>query len=175
MEDSTVERKPISIVVDDGTERVPIQNKFGDEIGVFFIRPTDVGIADRYNAFVRDFDSIVKPIEQVELNNDGTAKDGDAQAMAALKEAEKRLFEALNTLFDGNFSEAFFGRMHPFSPVGGRFYCERALDAVGQYIGQRFDHEMQMTNARVEKYTHGYRTGKHQNGGQRRKRRANNK
>lgn len=165
-----VERKPVSIVVDDGAERVPILNKFGDEIGVFYVRPTDVGLLERYNAFVRGFDSIIKPVNGVSLNSDGTPKEpSDEQALATLNEAKKSLSEALDRMLDGNFAEAFFGRMHPFSVVGGRFYCEIAVEAVGQYIGQRFDQEIKRVNARVDKYTHGYRTGKHQGGGQRRR------
>lgn len=88
--------------------------------------------------------------------------------MDALKEAEKRLSDKLNALFDGNFAEAFFGKMNPFSIVGGRFYCEVAIEAVGAYIQNRFDHEMNLAQNRVDKYTHGYRTGKHRNGKQRR-------
>ena len=61
-------------------------------------------------------------------------------------------------------SEAFFGKMHPFSPVNGRFYCENALDAVGKYISSQFDREVTKINNRVNRYTHGYRTGKHKDG-----------
>lgn len=162
--------EPAGIVVDDGTERVPIRNKFGDEIGVFFVRPTDLGLAERYNDFARNFASIIKPVEGVDLNSDGTAKNpGDEQALAILNGAKTRLSDALNKMFDGNFAEAFFGRMHPFSIIGGRFYCEIAIDAVRQYIEQRFSQELTLAQRHVEKYTHGYRTGKH-SGGKRRKR-----
>ena len=37
----------MSITVDDGSVRVPIKNLYGDEIGVFYFRPTDLGIIDR--------------------------------------------------------------------------------------------------------------------------------
>ena len=58
-----------------------------------------------------------------------------------MKEAETRLYAACDKLFGGNMSEAFFGKMHPFSPVNGRFYCENALSAVGQYISKQFARE----------------------------------
>ena len=67
-------------------------------------------------------------------------------------------------LFGGNMSEAFFGKMHPFSPINGHFYCENALSAVGAYISRQFDREVKKVNSRVERYTHGYRTGKHKGG-----------
>ncbi len=160
--------KNVGIVIDDGTEEVPITNLRGQRVGVFYVRPTDIGIVHRYNDFVKKFNGVLEPVQQVNLNSDGSAKDGDDRTINALREAEKRLSDALNTLFDGNFAEAFFGKMNPFSIVGGRFYCEIAIEAVGAYIQKRFDREMNLAQNRVDKYTHGYRTGKHRNGGKRR-------
>lgn len=152
------------IVVDDGSVKVPIRNRQGDEIGVFYFRPTDIGIIERYNKVVGDFDSITAPLESVNIKPDGTVDEKNEAEQAAMKEAEQRLYDACNYLFDGNFAEAFFGKMHPFSPINGHFYCENALGAVGKYISTRFDREVKKVNSRVERYTHGYRTGKHKDG-----------
>lgn len=152
------------IVVDDGSVRESILNKHGEEIGVFYFRPTDVGMIDRYNKMAADFDNITAPLENVNINPDGSVDEKNEAEMAAMEEAVKRLYDACNYLFDGNFSEAFFGKMHPFSPVNGRFYCENALDAVGKYISRQFDREVTKVNNRVNRYTHGYRTGKHKDG-----------
>ena len=152
------------IVVDDGSVRESIRNKHGEEIGVFYFRPTDVGMIDRYNKMAADFDKITAPLENVNINPDGSVDEKNEAEMAAMEEAVKRLYDACNYLFDGNFSEAFFGKMHPFSPVNGRFYCENALDAVGKYISRQFDREVTKVNNRVNRYTHGYRTGKHKDG-----------
>ncbi|MBR4078225.1 MAG: hypothetical protein IKK17_06435 [Oscillospiraceae bacterium] len=156
------------IVVDDGSVKETILNKFGEEVGVFYFRPTDVGMVDRYNEIAEKFDKITEPLEQVDINPDGTT-DGDDASMEAMREAENRLYEACDYLLGGNFSDAFFGKMKPFSPVNGRFYCEIAIDAVGQYISQQFDRETQKVNHRVLKYTQGYqphgkKTGKHKGG-----------
>ena len=152
------------IVVDDGSVRESILNKHGEEIGVFYFRPTDVGMIDRYNKMAADFDKITAPLENVNINPDGSVDEKNEAEMAAMEEAVKRLYDACNYLFDGNFSEAFFGKMHPFSPVNGRFYCENALDAVGKYISRQFDREVAKVNNRVSRYTHGYKTGKHKDG-----------
>lgn len=166
MTDNNVVQQNINITVDDGSIRVPILNKFKKEIGVFFIRPTDIGIIDRWNKVANDFDNITAPLENVNINPDGTADEKNEAEQAALKEAEKRLYDACDYLFDGNMSEAFFGKMHPFSPVNGRFYCENALSAVSTFISRQFDREVAKVNNRVNKYTHGYqaRTGKHKDG-----------
>ena len=46
------------IVIDDGSRRVPINNKFGEEIGVFYFRPTDIGMIDRYNKMAEKFPDV---------------------------------------------------------------------------------------------------------------------
>lgn len=152
------------ITVDDGSIEVPIRNLQNEIIGSFVFRPTDIGIIERYNKVVGDFDKITEPLESVNINPDGTVDEKDAAEMAAMKEAEQRLYDACNYLFGGNFAEAFFGTMHPFSPIKGHFYCENALNVVGKYISAQFDREVKQVNSRVERYTHGYRTGKHKGG-----------
>lgn len=152
------------ITVDDGSIEAPIRNLQNEIIGSFVFRPTDIGIIERYNKVVGDFDKITEPLESVNINPDGTVDEKDAAEMAAIKEAEQRLYDACNYLFGGNFAEAFFGTMHPFSPIKGHFYCENALNVVGKYISAQFDREVKQVNSRVERYTHGYRTGKHKGG-----------
>lgn len=154
------------IIVDDGSVKVPIRNRQGEEIGVFYFRPTDIGIIDRFNALADEFDQITAPLESVNIKADGTVDEKSEAEFVALKEAEQRLFAACDKLFDGNMAEAFFGKMHPFSPINGHFYCENALGAVGNYISRQFSREVKKVNSRVEKYTHGYaaRTGKHKDG-----------
>ena len=135
-----------AIVVDDGSRRVPIVNVDGEEIGVFRFHPTDIGIIERYNDMVSRFDEITEPLK-------GFAGEADeAKQAEALKEAEKRLFEAVNELFGGDAAGAFFGGMHPFSPVGGAFYCEAVLKAVGEYISGQFDAETARFSGRTAKY-----------------------
>ena len=46
-------------------------------------------------------------------------------------------------------SEAFFGKVHPFSPVNGKFYCENVLEAVGDYLAARLGGEAKKLNARI--------------------------
>lgn len=156
----------LTISVDDGSVKVPITNTYGDEVGVFYFRPTDIGIIERFRDMEADFDKIVEPLENVSIKQDGTADENNEADVEALKQAEERLFAACDKLFGGNFAEAFFGKMHPFSPVKGSFYCENALNAVGAFLAQQFDAEFKKINTRVSQYTHGYeaRTGKHKDG-----------
>lgn len=154
-------KNKFGIVVDDGSVDMPICNKQGEQLGVFRFRPTDIGIIDRFNNMIAEFEAITAPLEHVDIQADGTADEKNEAEFEALRQAESRLYAACDKMFGGNMSEAFFGKMHPFSPVGGRFYCESALSAVGAYISSQFDREVKKVNSRVAQYTHGYKTGKH--------------
>ncbi len=154
----------LGIVVDDGTIEVPITNTLGEEVGVFHFRPTDFNIVKRFNEISEKFGEIVKPLVDANISNTGDGE--DEESIRILNEVEIKLFELVDYLFDGNAAEAFFGKMHAFSPVDGKFYCENVLNAVGEFISRQFDKEIKSINSRVDKYTHGYRTGKHSKGKQ---------
>ena len=67
----------LEIVVDDGSVKVPIKNKFGEEMGVFYFRPTDAGLFERYNELVDKLDDIVAPLEHVSIDAEGNAADSE--------------------------------------------------------------------------------------------------
>lgn len=144
------EMKNFSIVVDDGSRRVPITNTQGEEVGAFTFRPTDIGIIQRYNEMIKGFDGIVEPLEGIDQGDD-VADDAHVEALA---EAERRLYAAVDKLLNAEgAARAFFGRMSPFSPVGGMFYCEQVLQALGAFIGAQFETETAKFSERVKKYT----------------------
>ena len=159
-----IKKETLSIVVDDGTVEVPITNTIGEQVGVFHFRPTDFNIVKRFNKISEEFGDVVNPLINANIGVNGEGE--DAESIKILNEAEEKLFELVDYLFDGNAAEAFFGKMHAFSPVDGKFYCEHVLNAVGEFISRQFDKEIKSITTRVDKYTHGYRTGKHSKGKQ---------
>ena len=142
-----------AITVDDGSRRVPILNMDGEEIGAFRFHPTDIGIIDRYNRMAEQFDAITEPLDGLDLSEGGEMDVTDPKLTAALGEAQGRLYEAVNRLFasDGA-AEAFFGAMHPFSPVNGEFYATQVLQKVGAFIGAQFDTETKAMSKKAKKY-----------------------
>jgi len=142
-----------AITVDDGARRVPILNMDGEEIGSFRFHPTDIGIIERYNRLAEQFDAISEPLEGLGVPEGGEMDLTDPKLVAALTEAESRLNAAVNKLFgsDGA-AEAFFGRMHPFSPVNGEFYATQVLQKVGAFIGAQFDTETRAMSKKAKKY-----------------------
>lgn len=149
---------PIGIVIDDGRRRVPITNSYGDEIGVFYFNPTDMNIIERYNNLAKSFDTIIEPLTKIPDSEDENESDEIKEnRLEALNEAKDRLNTAVNELFGGDAAGAFFGTIHPFSPVGGKFYCEIVLESVGNYISEQFKIETAKVNSRIEKYTSRYK------------------
>ena len=142
----------LGITIDDGLKRVPIKNTIGMEIGVFFFRPTDFGMVDRFNYLVGHFNEVVQLLDSIPEDENGQISTDDPKTMETLAAARNRLFELCDYAFGGNMSEAFFGAMDPFSPVGGSLYCEKAIMSVGAFIGKQFDTETAKINKRVEKY-----------------------
>ena len=142
-----------AITVDDGSRRVPILNTEGEEIGAFRFHPTDIGIIERFNRLADRFATITEPLEAIQLDGDGAADLEDPKLTEALKEAERRLSEAVNELFNSDdAAAAFFGRMHPFSPVNGEFYATQVLQQVGVFIGAQFDTETKALSKKARKY-----------------------
>lgn len=140
------------IIVDDGSRRVPIENLEGKEIGFFTFHPTDLGIIERFNAMAERFDSVVEPLAALEAN--GEELDIFApQNVDAVNAARDRLFAEVNTLLGSDdAAEAFFGSMHPFSPVDGDFYCNQVLALLGDYIGKQFSRETKAMSKKAKKY-----------------------
>ena len=71
----------------------------------------------------------------------------------ALKESERRLCTAVDELLGSEGAAvAFFGSMHPFSPVNGEFYCTQVLNVLGQFIGAQFEKETTQFSEKAKKY-----------------------
>ena len=143
----------LAITVDDGSRRVPIYNTAGEEIGSFAFHPTDIGIIERFNRMAAGFDAITEPLEAIRPGEDGAVDLGDERLAAALGEASRRLYAAVDALFGGEgAAQAFFGGMNPFSPVDGEFYCTQVLQRVGEFISRQFETETRAMKKRVGKY-----------------------
>ena len=139
----------LSITVDDGLRLIPVNNKMGQQIGVFAFRPTDVDMISRFNEMARRWDDeVTKPLEALGDAPDVTVPEVEA----ALQKVKEKLFTLCDYAFGGNMSEAFFGSMNPFSPVDGGLYCENAMEAVGAFLSKQFDTETAKIHKRVAKY-----------------------
>lgn len=138
------------ITIDDGTREFTIQNTFGKKICDVFIRPGDLSIMDRYKTVMKQLPDIVAPLRDVGINADGTS-DEDAE-WAAIGAAQKKLEDALNYLFGMDEAQDIFKERHPFSSVGGKFFCETVIDAIGKVIAQALEEESAEMQERTKDY-----------------------
>lgn len=153
-----------TITIDDGSIDIPIQNQYGERIGVFRFNPADINIVNRYNEVADKFSEVVKPLIDANISPEGEGE--DAESVRLLNEAGDKMVELMDYVLNGNSREAFFGKTHIFTPVGGMFYCEKVYEAIGAFISQRFASEVKRVNVRLTQHIHGYRTGKHAKGRQ---------
>lgn len=137
-------------VVDDGTRKIPIVNKFGKLICNVYIRPADLSIIDRYNEMMKDFDEIVKPLSNIGIKNDGTAQFEDDWKI--LKDVETELKRRIDILFDMEEADEIFAKRNPFSSVGGEFFCAKVLKALEDVIVRAIEKEAELSAKRTSKY-----------------------
>lgn len=137
--------------LDDGTKEITLVNPYGRVIAKLHIRTADISILDRFNALMKDFSSITKPLEDISLNADGTVEfDRD---WAKVKKVEGLLIQKINALFDMDDANDLFATRNPFSSVNGRFFVENVLEVLGNVINRAVEEEAKLARARTEKYT----------------------
>lgn len=144
------EDKQLRAVVDDGTKAIPIENKFGKHICTVYLRPGDISIADRYDDVLKALPDLVKPLEEVSIKNDGTAK--FEEEWEKIKEVETALYKQLNYLFDMDEAQDIFAKRNPFSAVNGQFFCEIIIELLGDLITETVAEGAEEMQRRTQKY-----------------------
>lgn len=143
-------KKPLSIVIDDGTQKIPVVNKFGKLICNIYIRPTDFSILDRYDKFVKDFNGIIAPLTGMNIDRDGkTEFESDWEVIKSVEAEIKKRFDEL---FDMEEADEIFKTRNAFSSVGGEFYCTKVLMAIGNVITAAINEESERSMKKSKKY-----------------------
>lgn len=138
------------IIIDDGTREVPVCNMFGETICTLRFRPADISIMDRFEQLQQHIGETLKPLEGISIKNDGTAEDADG--WRTLKGVEAGLIKQLNALLDTTDAAAIFAKRNPFSAVGGKFFCQIVIDALGGLIAEAIQEENAASQEKMQKY-----------------------
>jgi hypothetical protein len=140
--------KALKGIIDDGTRKIPIENTYGQLICNIYIRPSDISIMDRYKEFRKDFDSILDPLKNLDIDRNG---EPDFEAdWAVLKEVEAELKKRINALFDMDEADAIFEKRSPFASVGGKFFCESVIEVIGGLIADSIEEELELSAKRMQ-------------------------
>ena len=130
------------IRIDDGTREFSLVDTYGREICKLRFRPADISIMDRYKTLTEDFDSVVAPLREI---NDAEA-DGEK-----IKAVEAEIIRRFNVVLDTD-TAPIFAKRSALSAVGGRFFCELVLDAIGGVIADAVAAEAEASAKRIAKY-----------------------
>jgi len=141
------------ITIDDGTREYELCNQYGTVIAKLHFRPADFSLAERFNSMRDEFAAAVRPLEHISINEDGTA--AEDEGIKALHDADIALRASLNRLLDTEDADEIFKTRNPFSVVGGKFFAERVIDALGQIITEAIDEETKASAERMSKYIEG--------------------
>lgn len=136
--------------LEDGTKEITLVNPFGKVICKLHIRTGDIGIYDRYKALMENFDSIVQPLADVNINSDGTVSFEDQWEI--VKKVEANFKRQLNELLDMDEADAIFATRKPFSSVNGRFFAENVIEVLGQVIASAIEEETKLSAERIKKH-----------------------
>ena len=139
-----------TFIIDDGTKEITFENQFGEEICKIHIRSGDISIIDRYQELMKDFDTIVAPLSNVELRNDGSSSFEDDWKV--IKDVEKNIIDRINAIFDTKDAGRLFEQRNAFSTIGGEFYIEKVLTALGDVVSKEIAHESELAQKRISKY-----------------------
>ena len=137
--------------IDDGTREVTLVNTYGKVICRLHFRTGELAIMDRFNALTEDLPKIVEPLERVNLNPDGNTDEND-DGWAVLKQVEGAIKQRINALLDMDEADEIFKTRSPFSSIGGVFFVERVLNAIGEAITAQIKEEAALSQARIAKY-----------------------
>lgn len=143
-------RSTTTVVIDDGTQEIPIVNKFGKLICKVHIRPGDWSILDRYEKFIKDINAIIAPLQNIDIDREGNAE--TESGWKTLKSVEADIKKRFNELFDMDEADEIFAKRNAFSSVHGEFYCTKVLVALGSVIASTINMEVAESKRRTEKY-----------------------
>ena len=139
--------------LDDGTREITLVNNYNKVICRIHFRPSDISIMDRYDMLTKDFDKIIEPLQQININPDGTTDESVENSWKILKTVEGTLIQRINALLDTDDASEIFRVRNAFSAIGGRFFVEHVLDAIGKVITAYMAEEAELTRKRISPYT----------------------
>ena len=141
-----------TVRIDDGTREFKIENNYGKEICRIHFRPADLSLLDRFEKISGSLSTAIEPLREIGVQTDGAPEDESERGWAAMKQAEAEVIRLYNELLDADDLGEVFKTRSAFSVIGGKFFCEILLEAIGGVIAEAFEEEAKLTRDRIAKY-----------------------
>ena len=140
------------IRIDDGSKVYDIENQRGEIVGQFVFTPSDMGIIERYEHFIKTFEAL-----EERLNGIQNDTQNDTDELQLKKEVEAEIKEEIDYLFASDVSSSFFKTISPLTPLeSGEFYVENIVYAVKGVIEAETGKRLGKAKSRASKYTQKY-------------------
>lgn len=132
------------IRIDDGSKTYEIVNQDDKILGTFTFNPADVGLVEKYNAVIKELESVFSSL------------DGDGESEGRLVKASDELKAKMDTLF-GYDTSPFWAICSPLSPLAsGELYVENVLSGVAAVIEKETSVRLKKTKRKIDEYTKSY-------------------
>lgn len=118
-----------------------------DENAVIRVKTTDFSLIDRLSKLKDNVSAIVKEMEAVKKSEDADT------ILTALAEADQKIKQELDRVFDDNVAAVVFGDMNCLSFAGGQPVAMNFLEAIIPQISKDFEKEKKASDKRIKKYT----------------------
>ena len=130
------------IIVDRGLEEYTIEDKKGNILGKFEMNPSDMEMAKRYEEVAEAVSHIMDSVDE------------SKNIVDILTEAEDKLSEQIDYLFNAKVAQNFFSITSPFTVLAsGEFFIENVLNAIGGLIEAETGKRFKKIQSKVAKYT----------------------
>ena len=136
---------------DDGVKEYAINN---DEHRILKVNVKDVGLVDRIETSIRNMETSMDAIKDVEIDEDGDAVLAEyAQVIRATNKAVRRAFDRV---FYPGASVIVFGNQNPLTTVNGITIYERFMRAFLEKVKPEMEKEQKASEEHIAKYKAAY-------------------
>ena len=134
-------QKNYNIAIDDGSVTFTINNDKNKKIKVY---PTDFNIIKRMETAKKEMS---KALEDYANSPDTTDTGDEVDALNSI------INNCINKIFAYDVSSVVFGEISPLTISGGKFYCQKFLEAIMPIISNIIEDEAEKTKKNIKKYT----------------------
>lgn len=138
------------------TGKVPFVLEFDNgAVETIYFNPSDPDLSVRMKDFQRLVDERIKALGDLEVNADGTAKDG-SEAAETVRSIQNILSEEIDRAFNSKISDTVFKYCSPFAIVGGNYFVLQFLEGITPEIESRVREARLSTEKSMDKYLNKY-------------------
>ena len=112
--------------------------------------PSDPDLAVRFSKFQENVDKKLKTLTDIELNEDGTAK--DLSFVKNIEEINEVICRELDYALGNEISKTLFQFCNPMAPINGKYFIVQFMEAIAPVIRENIQGEKKALKKHLNKY-----------------------